>query len=101
MVCIEYPYGLLYKKKFHVPRSHSIGEKCDANFKLPSHFSRKMCDRGICNLVCIEYPYGLLYKKNFKYLGHTVSEKSAMLILSYQCIFLEKCATEEHEIWFA
>ena len=27
------------QKKFQVPRSHSIGEKCDANFKLSSHFS--------------------------------------------------------------
>ena len=35
-----------YTKKFQVPRSHSIGEKCDANFKLSSHFSRKLCDRG-------------------------------------------------------
>ena len=34
------------QKKFQVPRSHSIGEKCDANFKLSSHFSRKVCDRG-------------------------------------------------------
>ena len=33
------------QKKFQVPRSHSIGEKCDANFKLSSHFSRKLCDR--------------------------------------------------------
>ena len=32
------------QKKFQVPRSHSIGEKCDANFKLSSHFSRKVCD---------------------------------------------------------
>ena len=40
-------------------------------------------------------------KKNFKFLGRTVSEKSAMLISSYHRIFLEKCATEEHEIWFA
>ena len=31
----------------------------------------------------------------------TVSEKSAMLIASYHRIFLEKCPTEEHEIWFA
>ena len=153
------------QKKFQVPRSHSIGEKCDANFKLSSHFSRKVCDRGTWNLVCKEYPYGLIYKKNFKFLGRTVSEKSAMLISSYHrifsrkvcdrgtwnlvckeypygliykknfkflgrtvseknamltCkisklfirtivqlwifyhrIFLEKCATEEHEIWFA
>ena len=36
-----------YAKKFQVPRSHSIGEKCDANFMLPSHFSQKMCDRRI------------------------------------------------------
>ena len=40
-------------------------------------------------------------KKNFKFLGRTVSEKTAMLISSYHRIFLEKCATEEHEIWFA
>ena len=106
------------QKKFQVSRSHSIGEKCDANFKLSSHFSRKVCDRGTWNLVCKEYPYGLIYKKNFKFLGRTVSEKNAMLICkisklfirtivqlwilaSYHRIFLEKCATEEHEIWFA
>ena len=106
------------QKKFQVPRSHSIGEKCDANFKLSSHFSRKVCDRGTWNLVCKEYPYGLIYKKNFKFLGRTVSEKNAMLtckisklfirtivqlwiFASYHRIFLEKCATEEHEIWFA
>ena len=35
------------QKKFQVPRSHSIGEQCDANFKLSSHnFSPKLCDRG-------------------------------------------------------
>ena len=81
-------------------------------------FTRKLCDRGTWNLVCIEYPYGLIYKKNFKFLGRTVSEKNAMLICkisklfirtivqlwnfaSYHRIFLENCATEEHEIWFA
>ena len=106
------------QKKFQVPRSHSIGEKCDDNFKLSSHFSRKVCDRATWNLVCKEYPYGLIYKKNFKFLGRTVSEKNAMLICkisklfirtivqfwifaSYHRIFLEKCATEEHEIWSA
>ena len=105
-------------KKFKVPRSQSIGEKCDANFKLSSHFSQKVRDRLTWNFVCKEYPYGLIYKKNFKFLGRTVSEKIAMLICkisklfirtivqlwifaSYQRIFLEKCATEEHEIWFA
>ena len=86
--------------------------------KLSSHFSRKVCDRGTWNLVCKEYPYGLIYKKNFKFIGRTVSEKNAMLtckisklfirtivqlwiFASYHRIFLEKCATEEHEIWFA
>ena len=34
------------QKKFQVPRSHIIGEKCDAYFKVSSHFSRKVCDRG-------------------------------------------------------
>ena len=89
------------QNKFQDPLLHSIGEKCDANFKLSSHFSLKLCDRWTWNLVCIEYPYGLIYKTNFKFLGHTVSEKSAMLISSYHRIFLQNCATEEHEIWFA
>ena len=40
-------------------------------------------------------------KKNFKFLGRTVSEKSAMLISGYHRIFLENCVSEEHEIWFA
>ena len=31
------------QKKFQVPRSHSIGEKCDANFKLSSHFFFEKC----------------------------------------------------------
>ena len=52
-------------------------------------------------MVCKEYPYRLIYKKNFKFLGRTVSKKCAILISSYHCIFLEKCATEENEIWFA
>ena len=29
------------QNKFQVPRLHSIGEKCDANFKLSSLFSSK------------------------------------------------------------
>ena len=84
------------QKKFQVPRSHSIVEKCDANFKLSSHFSRKLCDRGTSNVVYIEYSYGLIYKRHFKFLGHTVSEKSAMLISRYHYIFLKNCVTEEH-----
>ena len=40
-------------------------------------------------------------EKKIQVPGRTVSKKSAMLISSYHRIFLEKCATEEHEIWFA
>ena len=76
------------QKKFQVPRSHSIGEKCDANFKLSSHFSRKVCDRGTWNLGCKEYPYGLIYKKNFKFLGRIVSEKNAMLTCKISKLFI-------------
>ena len=106
------------EKKFQVPRSHSIGERCDANFKLSSHFLENCVTEEHKILVCIEYSYGLIYKKNFKFFGRTVSEKSAMLsckisklfiranlqlwiFASYHRIFLENCVTEEHEIWFA
>ena len=87
------------QKKFQVPRSYSIGEKCDANFKISSHFSRKLCDQEAWNFFCIEYSYGLIYIKNFKFIGCTVSEKNAILISSYHRIFLENCATDEHEIF--
>ena len=80
------------QKNCHLPRSHSIGENCDANFKLSLYFSQKLCDRRTRNLVCIEYPYGLIYKKNFKFPCATVLEKSAMLISSYHRIFLENCS---------
>ena len=39
-------------------------------------------------------------EKNLKFLGRTLSKKHAMLVSRYQRIFLENCATEEHEIWF-
>ena len=76
------------QKKCQVPRSHSIVEKCDANFKLSSHFSRKVCDRGTWNLVCKEYLYGLIYKTNLKFLGRTVSEKNAMLTCKISKLFI-------------
>ena len=118
LVCIEYPYGLIYKKNFKF-LGRTVSEKnsmltCNisklfirANVQLwifanyHRIFSRKLCDRGTWNLICIEYPYGLIYKKNFRILGRTVSEKSAMLISRYHRIYLQNCVTEEHEIWFA
>ena len=88
------PIWVNIQKKFQVPRSHSFGEKCDANFKLSSHFSRKVCDRGTWNSVCKKYPYGLIYKKNFKFLGRTVSEKNAMLSCKISKLFIRaNCAT--------
>ena len=102
------------QKKFHVPRSHSIGEKCDANLKVSSHFSRKLCYRGTWSLVWIEYPCRLIYKKKFNFLGRTVSENNAMLTCKisklfirtivqlwiftrYHRIFLKNCAIEENK----
>ena len=57
------PYGYSMQKKFHVSRSHSFQERCDDNlqelkvaqlsyqttlkfYKLASHFSPILCDRG-------------------------------------------------------
>ena len=78
------------QKKDQVPRSHSISEKCIASFKLSSHFSRKLCDRGTSNFVCKEYPYGLIYKKNFKFLGRSASKRRVMVFSRYHRIFLGK-----------
>ena len=34
-ICLQrVPIWVNIQKKFQVPRSHSIGEKCDANFKV-------------------------------------------------------------------
>ena len=38
------PYGYSLQTKFHVPRSHTFGEKCDDNLKLASHFSPILYD---------------------------------------------------------
>ena len=90
----------IIQKKFQVPRSHSIGEKWDVIFKLSSHFSRILCDRGAWNFFCKEHPYGLIHKKNFKFLGCTVSEENANLISRYNRIFLKNCETKEHEVLY-
>ena len=87
--------------KFHLPRSHSFREKCDDNLKIASHFSPILCDRGNWNFFCILTHMDTLCKPNFMFLGRTVSKKTAMVTSSHHCIFLKKCATEEHEIWFA
>ena len=106
LVCIEYPYGLIYKKNFKF-LGRTVSEKnAMLTFKITKLFiwanvqlwifaryhrifSRKLCDRGTWNLVCIEYPYGLIYKKNFKFLGRKVSEKNAMLTCNISKLFIK------------
>ena len=76
LVCKEYPYGLIYKKKFQVLRLHSIGEQCDANFKVSSHFSRKMCDWRTWNLVLHKVSKWVNIQKKFQVpRSHSIGEK--------------------------
>ena len=85
------------QKNFQVSRSHIMGEKCDANFKISSHFLKNCANRWTWSFFCIEYAYGSIYKNNLKLLGRTVSEKNVMLFSSYHRIFIKNCATDQHE----
>ena len=102
MVCIEYPYGLIYKKNFKF-LSRTVSEKTAMLISsYHSIFLQNWRPRNMkFGLHRVSIWVNILYKKNFKFLGRTVSEKSAMLISSYHRIFLQNCETEEHEIWFA
>ena len=103
--------------KFHVPRSHSFGEKCNDNLKLALHFSPILCDWGTWNFFYILTHMDTLCKPNFMFFVHTVFEKNAMITCknskshirpnkqlwnfrSYHRIFLRYCATEELVIFF-
>ena len=48
-------------------------------YKLASHFSPILCDRGTWNFFCILTPIDTLYKKNFIFLNCTVFGKNAMI----------------------
>ena len=48
-------------------------------YKLASHFSPILCDRGTWNFFCILTHMDTLCKPNFMFLGHTVFEKNAMI----------------------
>ena len=74
-------------KKFQVPRSHSIGEKCDANFKLSSHFSRKLRPRNM-KFSLHRVSIWVNIQKKFKFLGRTVSKKNAMLTCKISKLFV-------------
>ena len=50
-------------------------------YKLASQFSPILCDRGTWNFFCILTHMDTLCKPNFMFLGHTVFEKNAMIIL--------------------
>ena len=45
-------------------------------YKLASHFSPILCDRGTWNFFCILTHMDTLCKPNFMFLGHTVFEKN-------------------------
>ena len=81
------------QKKFQVPRSHSIGEKCDLNCHLQviiAFFSKTVRQRNM-KFFCIEYPYGLMYKKNFLSWSHSIGEKcDAICKLSYSPILCDR-----------
>ena len=76
------------QNKFQVPQSYNIREKCNANCKLSSHFSLKLCDWGTWKFSCKEYLYGLIYKINFKILDCKVSEQNAMLSCKISKLFI-------------
>ena len=101
LVCIEYPYGLIYKINFKF-LGCTVSEK---NAILIASYHRIFVEKCVIEeheiFFAIEYPYGLIYKINFKFLGCTVSEKNEILIASYHRIFLDNCVTEEYEIFFA
>ena len=59
------PYGYSMQTKFHFPRSHSFWEKCDDNFKLASHFSPILCNRGTWNFFLYINPYGYSMQTKF------------------------------------
>ena len=85
------------QKKCQVPRLHSIREKCDANFKLSSHLSPKLRPRNI-KFGLRRLSIWVNIQKKFEVPGsHSIGEK-CVLISMYHRIFLENCATKEHEI---
>ena len=64
------------QKKFQVPRSHSIGEKCDANFKISSHFPRKLCERRTWNFGLHRVSIWVNIQKKFQVpRSHSIGEK--------------------------
>ena len=75
LFCISTNMDTLCKKNFHVPRSHSFGEKCDDILQLGSHFSLILCDRGTWNLFCMSTHMDTLWKRNFMFLGRIVWRK--------------------------
>ena len=54
------------QKKFQVPQSHSIGELCDASFKISAHFSWKLCDLGTWNFGLQTVPIWVNIQKKFQ-----------------------------------
>ena len=101
------------QNKFQVPRSHSIGEKCDAqlakfqscllgrivqlwNFASYHRILLENCttdEHEIWFSMRVSM-HGLIYRKNFIFLGCTVLEKNAMLTCKISKLFIRtNCAT--------
>ena len=57
-------------------------------YKLSSHFSPILCDRGTWNFFCILTHMDTLCKPNFMFLGHTVFEKNAMIICKNSKLYI-------------
>ena len=53
-------------------------------YKLASHFSPILCDRGTWNFFCILTHMDTLCKPNFMFLGRTLFEKNAMITCKNQ-----------------
>ena len=71
------------QEKFQVPRSHSIGEKCDANFKLSSHFLKTVRPSNMKFGLHSVFIWVEIQKK-FQVPRCTVLEKNAMLTCKIQ-----------------
>ena len=57
-------------------------------YKLASHFSPILCERGTWNFFCVLTHTDTLYKPNFMFLGNTVFEKMQWYLVKIQsCTF--------------
>ena len=105
----------LFEKNAMITCKNSKLHNCPTTlkfYKLASHFSPMLCDRGTWNFFCILTHMDTLCKPNFMFLGRTIFEKNAMITCKNSklpastlkfyklAFFLRYCATEKLEIFF-